>query len=66
MTITADLGGKNYTLGRGRVFFDRYPAAVAILADTKGEGERYFGNTPEFSTTSESGVRPKRSVMRFA
>ena len=54
MTITADLGGKNYTLGRGRVFFDRYPANVAILADTKGEGERYFGNTPEFSTTSES------------
>lgn len=54
MPITADLGGKNYTLGRGRVFFDRYPTGVTITATTAGEGERYFGNTPEFSTSAES------------
>lgn len=54
MPVTADLGGKNYTLGRGRVFFDRFAANIAITADTVGEGERYLGNTPEFSTTGES------------
>jgi hypothetical protein len=56
MPITSDLGGKNYTLGRGRLFFDRFtPAQVSagIGATTAGEGERYFGNTPEFSLTSE-------------
>jgi hypothetical protein len=55
MPITSDLGGKNYTLGRGRLFFDRFtPAQVAagITAATRGEGERYFGNTPELSMTS--------------
>lgn len=56
MAITSDLGGKNYTLPRGRVFFDRFtPAQVSagIGASTRGQGERYFGNTPEFSMTSE-------------
>lgn len=59
MPITSDLGGKNYTLGRGRVFFDRFtPAQVAagITASTQGEGERYFGNTTEFNMTSEEEV----------
>lgn len=59
MPITSDLGGKNYTLGRGRVFFDRFtPAQVAagITAATQGEGERYFGNTTEFNMTSEEEV----------
>lgn len=59
MPLTSDLGGRNYTLGRGRLFFDRYtPAQVAagIAAATQGEGERFFGNVPEFSfnTTEES------------
>ena len=54
MPLTADLGGKNYTLGRGRVFFDRFPPNVVVGALTRGDGERYLGNTPEFSTTSES------------
>lgn len=54
MPITADLGGKQYTLGRGRVFVDRYPANVIMSAITQGEGERYVGNTPEFSTNSSS------------
>lgn len=54
MPLTADLGGKKYTLGRGRVFFDRFPPNAVISALTRGDGERYLGNTPEFSTTSES------------
>lgn len=54
MAITADLNGKNYVLGRGKVFFDRFPANAIINASTQGEGERYLGNTPEFSMTSET------------
>lgn len=54
MPVTADLGGKNYTLGRGRVFFDRFATGVNVTAATRGSGERYLGNTPEFSTNSES------------
>lgn len=54
MPITSDLGGKNYTLGRGRVFFDRFPQNAVVTALTRGDGERYLGNTPEFSTSSES------------
>ena len=54
MPISADLGGKNYALGRGRVYFDRFPANTVVTALTKGLGERYLGNTPEFSMTSES------------
>lgn len=54
MPVTADLGGKNYTLGRGKVFFDRFAPNVVVSALTRGDGERYIGNTPEFSTTSES------------
>lgn len=54
MPVTADLGGKNYTLGRGRVFFDRFPQNAVINALTRGSGERYLGNTPEFLTNQES------------
>lgn len=54
MTITADLGGKQYTLGKGKAFFDRYPTGVTITSTTQGEGERYFGNTPSFTTSSAS------------
>lgn len=50
--INADLGGKSYVLGKGKVFFDRFQNGVTITATTQGEGERYFGNTPEFSTSS--------------
>lgn len=56
MPITSDLGGKNYVLGRGRVFIDRYAlatVAAGITAASVGTGERYIGNTPEFSTTSQ-------------
>lgn len=72
MPITSDIGGKNYTLGRGRLFFDRYsPAQVAagIGASTVGEGERYIGNTPSMAFassedtldhfSSEGGIRVK-------
>lgn len=54
MPITTDLGGKNYVLGRGRVFFDRFADNIAVTATTRGEGERYLGNTPTVSTTSSS------------
>lgn len=54
MPITADLQGKNYTLGSGKVLFDRFENNIAVSALTRGVGERYLGNTPEFSTTSES------------
>ncbi|MNK62100.1 hypothetical protein D3C87_812690 [compost metagenome] len=76
MPITADLGGKDYTLGRGKIFFDRYPDGVAITATTQGSGERYFGNTPEFSTTStsedldhfdsDSGIRTKDDSVQLS
>lgn len=54
MSITADLGGKSYVLGKGKVYFDRYPNGTTIAATTQGEGERYIGNTPEFSTSASS------------
>lgn len=73
MPITSDLGGKNYTLGRGRLFAARYTAAqvnAGIVAATMPEGGYvYIGNTPEVSITSEeetldhfdsdSGIRTK-------
>lgn len=40
----------NYTLGRGELHFDRFTNPVAM---TLG-GERYLGNSPEFSATIES------------
>lgn len=41
--------GKNYALGRGKLFFAMYAAGT----QTPG-GQRYFGNTPELTTSSES------------
>jgi hypothetical protein len=42
-------GGKNYTLGRGKLYF------AMFLAGTMTPGpQRYFGNTPEFSTSTDS------------
>lgn len=76
MTITADLGGKSYVLGKGKVFFDRYPNGITIAATTQGEGERYFGNSPEFSTSasaesldhfsSESGLKTKDDSVQLS
>jgi hypothetical protein len=40
---------KNYTIGRGRLYFDRFAAGT-----TNGTGQRYIGNTPELNMTSES------------
>jgi hypothetical protein len=54
MPIAQDQGGKQYTLGRGRVYFDRFPANTIVTAATRGEGERYIGNSPTLSTSSES------------
>lgn len=76
MPITADLNGKNYTLGRGKLFFDPYPAGANINAATMGEGERYFGNTPELSFTtstenldhydSDAGVKTKDDSVQLS
>lgn len=43
------LMNKNYTLGKGRLFFDAF--AQGTLNE---QGERYFGDTMEFNVTSES------------
>lgn len=68
--------GKNYTLGRGKVLFDRFDQNAVIGNSTKGEGYRYIGNTPEFSTTgtsedlehfdSDSGVRVKDDSVQLS
>lgn len=42
----ADENGKNYVIGKGRVYLDLFAAGTK-----KGTGERYLGNTPEFSQT---------------
>lgn len=52
--ITADLGGKSYVLPKGKVYFDRFANGITVSAATQGEGERYFGNSPEFSTSSSA------------
>lgn len=57
MPITADLSGKNYTLGRGELYFSRFTAAqvaAGISAATIPQGEKYFGNTPEVNMTSSA------------
>lgn len=41
--------GRNYALGRGELWFDQFKPGTLV-----GAGEKYFGNTPEFSTTSDS------------
>lgn len=39
---------QNYTLGRGKVYFDRFADGTK-----NATGERYFGHTPEFSISAE-------------
>lgn len=39
---------QKYTLGRGEVFFNKFKPGTNI-----GEGERYLGNTPEYSLTND-------------
>jgi hypothetical protein len=41
--------GKNYAVGRGEVYFDRFADGTQNVT-----GELYLGNTPEFNTTSET------------
>lgn len=40
--------GKDYVIGKGRLFFDPFPTGTKT-----GTGELYFGNTPELSTSSD-------------
>jgi len=42
----ADTSGKNYVLGKGRTYFDQFKPGTK-----QNTGERYMGNTPEFSQT---------------
>lgn len=39
----------NYVLGRGKIYFDRFAPGTETLT-----GERYLGNTPEFSVSVET------------
>ncbi|SFD52472.1 hypothetical protein SAMN05216577_12838 [Pseudomonas citronellolis] len=41
--------GKNYTLGRGKLYFDQFAPGTQNTT-----GQRYFGNTPEFNATADS------------
>jgi hypothetical protein len=43
------MANKQYTLGRGRVYFDVFAAST-----TTPTGERYLGNTPSFNLTTAS------------
>lgn len=43
------MANKQYTLGRGRVYFDVFTANT-----TTKTGERYLGNTPSFNLTAQS------------
>lgn len=61
---------KNYTLGRGQIFFDQFKPGTQEVS-----GERYLGNTPEFNLTFESesldhfssdeGVREKDDTVQL-
>lgn len=54
MPITQDLGGKNLVVGRGRIYFDRFPLNFTLSATLRGEGERYLGSSPEISTNASA------------
>lgn len=43
--ITADMGDKDYVVGKGRVFFDQF-----LPGTRTGTGERFMGNAPELNT----------------
>jgi len=76
MAINGDTDNKNYTLGRGEVYIELYPANATINEYTKGLGERYIGNTPEFSTSqssetldhydSDKGVKEKDASVQLS
>ena len=40
---------KNYTLGRGRLYFDKF-----VIGTKTKTGQRYIGNTTEINLTSDS------------
>lgn len=41
--------GKDYVIGKGKVYFDQFKPGTKI-----GTGERYFGNTPELTTSADA------------
>lgn len=54
MPITANQNSKNYVLGKGQVFFDQFAAGTVVTAATRGIGERYLGNTPEYTVSTSA------------
>lgn len=48
------MGARNYVVPKGKLYFDQFADNVVVGALTRGSGERYFGNTPGFSTSSSS------------
>ena len=43
--------GKDYVIGKGRLFFDRF-----LVGTKTPTGEHYFGNTPELSTSQDEST----------
>lgn len=43
--------GKDYVVGKGKVYFDQFPVGTKV-----GLGERYIGNTPELSTSQDEST----------
>lgn len=74
--MESSLNGRNLVLGKGKIFFDRFADNIEITSSTKGEGERYLGNTPEitFSTSTEKldhfsaegGIRQKDDSVQLS
>jgi hypothetical protein len=66
----------NYVLGKGRLYFDKFPQNAIINDVLRGEGERYIGNSPELSTSSasenldhfsaEGGIRTKDDSVQLS
>lgn len=75
MGIVADMNSKNYVLGKGQVFFDKFADGVAVNANTVGSGERYLGNTPEYTVAvsankldhfdSDSSIKQKDASVQL-
>lgn len=54
MVAIVDTSGKQYVLGKGQVFFDQFPAGTVVTSTTRGTGELYLGNTPEYTLTQSA------------
>lgn len=46
----------SYVIGKGKLFFDKYPDGASIDDTTVGEGELFFGNCPSFTVNNTPEV----------